>query len=81
MNSTIREILARYGNLTVAIGTLSDSDELVRAGLASHATVNIMLAIEDELRVEFSDELMSRATFATIGSIEAAVKSLQPVQS
>ncbi|MCU1558917.1 MAG: hypothetical protein JWN09_2912 [Microbacteriaceae bacterium] len=76
MTDAIRNILSRYGNLRVSIDGLSDADDLYEAGLASHASINVMLAIEDELDVEFADELMTRSTFSSIASITATVDSL-----
>ncbi|WP_349899565.1 acyl carrier protein [Parafrigoribacterium soli] len=76
MKNTIREAIGAYGHLITPISDLGDTDDLYAAGLTSHATVNVMLAIEDELGVEFSDDLLSRDTFSSVVSIEAAVRSL-----
>jgi len=77
MKNTIRTVLDLHGHLSTPTADLSDSDDLYRAGLTSHATVNVMLALEDELDLEFPDELLTRETFSSIDALEAAAKSLQ----
>jgi phosphopantetheine--protein transferase-like protein len=79
MKDTIRTVLELHGHLSTSTAELSGSDDLYRAGLTSHATVNVMLALEDELDLEFPDELLTRDTFASIDALEAAAKSLQNV--
>lgn len=56
-------------------GIDSDSD-LYELGLTSHASVNVMLALEDEFDVEFPDEALKKSTFASIDSIEAVIANL-----
>lgn len=81
MNDSIRDALTSYGHLTGPVDALADGDDLYQAGLTSHATVNVMLALEDELDVEFPDELLSRDTFASIAAIERAVRTLVPADA
>ncbi len=76
MNEIIRQALAAYGHLTKSIGDIGDTDDLYQAGLSSHATVNVMLALEDELGIEFSDDLLRRDTFATIAALDAVVQGI-----
>ncbi|ARC58035.1 Aminoacyl carrier protein [Frondihabitans sp. 762G35] len=76
VKDTIRQVLDQYGHLTTPANRLADSDDLYQAGLTSHATVNVMLALEDELDLEFPDELLSRDTFATIAALDEAARSL-----
>lgn len=73
---TIREIIAEHGRLGVDAASLADSDDLYEAGLTSHASVSLMLAIEDEFDVEFPEALLKRATFGSIEAIRDAVESL-----
>lgn len=77
MKDTIRTVLDQHGHLTRPAGEVGDSDDLYQAGLTSHATVNVMLALEDELDLEFPDALLTRATFTSIDSLAAAAASLQ----
>jgi acyl carrier protein len=72
----IREVVAEHGRLAVDVSTLSDSDDLYRAGLTSHASVNLMLALEDAFDVEFPERLLRRQTFESIVAINEALEEL-----
>jgi phosphopantetheine--protein transferase-like protein len=74
---TVRSILERYGNLREPVTGLADSDDLANAGLTSHSSVNVMLAIEDDFGLEFPDELLTRSTFASIATISSAIDELR----
>lgn len=74
LDDTIRSALAEHGQLAVEVAALGDVDDLYAAGLTSHATVNLMLALEDELGIEFPEDLLRRSTFQTIAALGAAVK-------
>lgn len=71
----IREALQQFGRLNRPVAELGDEADLFSAGLTSHATVNVMLAIEDALGIEFPDELLNRSTFVSIESLAAAVET------
>lgn len=73
----IRQILAEHAGLEADPQAISVDDDLFDGGMTSHASVNVMLAIEDEFDIEFPDELLQRSTFTTIGRIDDAVTSLQ----
>lgn len=75
----IREVLAAHGRLSADIATLSDHDDLYARGLASHATVNVVMALEDELDIEIPDELLTKKTFASIASMRDAISPLVAV--
>ena len=72
----IRAILKQHGRLTVAVELLSDDGDLYQAGLTSHASVNLMLALEDRFDVEFPERLLRRRAFGSIQSIRAAIQEL-----
>jgi acyl carrier protein len=76
MKERIREVLNTHGRLPVAADTLSDDANLYAAGMTSHASVNVMLALEEEFDVEFPDEMLTRSAFESIGSIAGALDSL-----
>lgn len=72
----IRQVLAQHGKLAADIASLPDDQSLYGAGLTSHASVNVMLAIEDEFDIEFPERLLRRSTFETLANLTAAVESL-----
>jgi len=72
----IREVLDAYGRVPVLASNLRESDDLYQRGLSSHASVNVMLALEDAFDVEFPDSLLRRDTFRSVESIREALKSL-----
>ena len=72
----IREIIREGGALPVDIATLGDSDDLYAAGLTSHATVNLMLGLEEKFDIEFPDRLLRRRTFESVAAIGAAITEL-----
>ncbi|HJQ59999.1 MAG TPA: acyl carrier protein [Vineibacter sp.] len=76
VNDKIRNVIREGGNLPVDIGALGDSDDLYAAGLTSHATVNLMLGLEEAFNVEFPDRLLRRRTFESVAAIHAAIAEL-----
>ena len=77
MNEQIRAILKEHGRLAVDVATLKDDSDLYEAGMTSHASVNVMLALEDAFDVEFPDSMLKRSVFESVAAIEAAVTELQ----
>jgi len=77
MEQAIREILADSGWLAVDVAALSDEDDLYAAGLTSHGSVNLMLALEERFDIEFPEQLLRRRTFESIAAIRAAVAGLR----
>jgi acyl carrier protein len=76
LESAVRQALSTDGNLSVDALTVSSSADLYSLGLTSHATVNVLLAVETELDVEFPDELLTRDTFSTVDAlVEAAARA------
>jgi acyl carrier protein len=76
VEQTIRKVLDVQGRLGDAALKFRDDDDLYRKGLTSHASVNVMLALEDEFDIEFSDTLLRRSTFGSIVAIRQALASL-----
>lgn len=76
MSDQIREVVANHARLRVDVGTLTDDDDLYRAGLTSHASVNLMLALEDAFDVEFPEQLLRRGTFESVAAIREAIEQL-----
>ena len=74
--AAVREIVKEHGRLAVDVETLSDGASLYEAGMTSHASVNVMLALEDTFDLEFPDEMLKRSVFESVGSISAALTQL-----
>ena len=72
----ILAVLDTHARLTRPASALGVDDDLYAAGMTSHASVNVMLALEDAFDIEFPDELLTKATFCTIASLEQAVDTL-----
>jgi acyl carrier protein len=76
MEEAIRSILAEYGHLPVAADKIRDEDDLYQVGMTSHATVNVMLALEDEFDVEFPETMLRKSTFESVAAIRNALGDL-----
>ena len=74
--STIRRVLRDHGRLGVDADKLGVDTDLYQSGMTSHASVNVMLALEGEFDVEFPDHMLKRNVFRSIGSIERALQEL-----
>ena len=77
MTEEIRQIIANHGRLSVDAGALEPGADLYNAGMTSHASVNVMLALEDHFDVEFPDRMLKRSVFESIAAIEAALNELR----
>ena len=76
LHDVIRNVLADHGRLSVDAETLDESADLHEAGLSSHATVAVMVAIEDALDIEFPDRMLNRRTFGSIEALRSSIESL-----
>lgn len=72
----IRSILKDHGRLSADAATLAEDADLYQAGLTSHASVNVMLALEGKFDVEFPDRMLKRGVFGSIASIRDAIAEL-----
>jgi acyl carrier protein len=75
-SNAIREILREHGRLAQDVVTLSDQSDLFEAGLTSHASVNLMLALEDHFQIEFPERMLQRRTFGSIDAIRSCLEAL-----
>jgi acyl carrier protein len=73
----IRRILKEHGRLSRDVDTLGPESDLYEAGMTSHASVNVMLALEGEFEIEFPDQMLKRSVFESIAAIAAAVGELR----
>ena len=76
MNARIRRVIADNAGLSVDVRTLADDADLFLAGMSSHASLEVMLALENEFDLEFPDRMLDRAVFESIASLEAALMEL-----
>ena len=76
MKDDIREILHEHARLTRDARTLADGADLYQVGMTSHASVNVMLALESRFDIEFPDRMLRRGTFASVAAMSAAVEEL-----
>jgi acyl carrier protein len=77
MRDRIRSVLRDSARLPLEIASLSDDADLYQAGLTSHASVNLMLALEDEFDVEFPESMLLRRTFQSVDAIADALSRIQ----
>lgn len=76
VKTQIREILAQHAKLAGDIESVADGDDLYAAGMTSHASVTVMLALEDEWDIEFPQQMLKKSTFASIDAIAEALAEL-----
>ncbi len=74
--SRVRTVLAQHARLSADASSMDAQADLYQAGLTSHASVNVMLALEGEFDVEFPDEMLNRGVFSSIESICQAVAAI-----
>ncbi len=77
LNADIRRVLRDHARLPVDVGTLDDRTDLFQAGMTSHASVNVMLALEDAFDIEFPDQMLKRSVFESVAGIASAIGELQ----
>lgn len=77
MTAEIRRVLNEVGRLPLDADELDDGADLYAAGLGSHATVDVMLALEEKFEIEFPTRMLNRSTFESIVSIAASVAELR----
>jgi acyl carrier protein len=77
MIDEIRCIIKDHARLPIDADTLPIDADLYQAGMTSHASVNLMLALEDRFDTEFPDEMLKRSVFESIAAIAAALTELQ----
>jgi acyl carrier protein len=77
VHDDIRKIIAEHGRLPVDLGSISDDADLYEAGMSSHASVNVMLGLEDHFDIEFPDHMLKRSVFESISAIASALCELR----
>jgi len=65
----IRTVLQNHGRLSQAIDRIDASADLYQAGMTSHASANVMLALESAFDIEFADHMLRRSVFKSVASM------------
>jgi len=73
----IRRVLNEVGRLPVDAATLDENADLYLAGMSSHASVDVMIELEDAFEIEFPANMLNRSVFESIAAIAAAVDELK----
>ncbi len=76
MIDQIRSLLEQHPMIPLNFGALADDANLYDAGLTSFASVQMMLALEEEFDIEFPETMLTRRTFSSLASIADAVSQL-----
>ncbi len=77
LKDEIRKLIGVHARLPIDASGLADSEDLYQAGMTSHASVMLMLGLENEFGVEFPDAMLSRDVFASVNAIAGAIGTLQ----
>ncbi|MCR5883505.1 acyl carrier protein [Rhizobacter sp. J219] len=72
----IREVLRDHARLSKPLDQIDLTTDLYQAGMTSHASVNVMLALEGAFDIEFADHMLKRSVFTSVASIRDAVAEL-----
>jgi acyl carrier protein len=78
VETEIRRVLNEVGRLPVDADTLDAQADLYVAGMSSHASVDVMLELEDTFEIEFPAEMLNRSVFESIAAITAAISEIKP---
>lgn len=76
IEAKIRNVLREHGRLNKPIEQIDTGADLYQAGMTSHASVNVMLALESAFDIEFADHMLKRSVFASVAAIREAVSEL-----
>ena len=77
VNEKIREIIGKHARLSVPATSLPEDADLYAAGMTSQECVTIMVALEDEFRIEFPDHMLKRNVFESVVAIRSALLEIQ----
>jgi acyl carrier protein len=76
MQDQIRDVLANHGRMAIDPHEVDEQADLYELGLTSHASVDVMLALEEEFDIEFPDEVLKKSTFESVHNIAQVIESL-----
>ena len=72
----VRRIVASYGRLAVDVDDVGPDDDLYGLGMTSHATLNVLLAIEETFDIEIPEDLLERPIFESFSAMGTAISGL-----
>ena len=75
--ATIRDVLRRSARLPIDVDSLADEADLFEAGMSSHGSVTVMLALEDAFDVEFPDAMLKHSVLESVTTIALAIGELE----
>ena len=76
MRDRIRDVLAAHGRISVDPHKVDDRADLYDLGLTSHASVDVMLALEEEFDIEFPNGVLKKSTFESVHNIAQVIESI-----
>jgi len=76
MIDRIRTLLSGHPMIPLDFSVLGADANLYDAGLTSFASVQMMLALEEEFDIEFPEAMLTRRTFASLANIADAVSQI-----
>ena len=77
LNAEIRAVLKLHARRPVDVDRLPTDADLYAAGMSSHASISVMLALEERFDVEFPDRMLRRNVFQSIDAIRSALDELE----
>jgi acyl carrier protein len=82
IDEDIRRIVQEHGRVSEDVSALARDADLYDAGMSSHASVSVMLALEDRFDVEFPEHMLVPGVFQSISAISSALTELrQPART
>jgi acyl carrier protein len=76
IDNQVRDVLAAHGRMAVDPHEVDDQADLYKLGLTSHASVDVMLALEEAFDIEFPDEVLKKSTFESVHNIAQVIRGL-----
>ena len=76
MQDQIRDVLATHGRMAIDPREVDEQADLYELGMTSHASVDVMLALEEEFDIEFPDEVLKKSTFESVHNIAQVIEGL-----
>lgn len=71
--SRVADIVAQVAAHDLGDAAVGPDDDLWQAGMSSLTAISVIMALEDELDIEFPEHLLSRSHLATVRAIEVLI--------